>query len=219
MRKTIETRKFTLPELVESGDETDSACESDQEYRVRRASHRPNKADDTPEKEKFDVLKPSGKVLSEDLWPRSVTEIVDGISCIERKEVMNTDSPNINGKIEFKTGRKPKEAIEGDLIRFMHKDHERNSVSWVQGRLVSRIDSLDDAVESEWAMNRFRVDTINTIAHWGVPGIPPSSTTVSVSYGTKWILGIRGDQLSGANDGQIKKLYLGYYEATCMNLA
>ena len=149
MKKARETHKVTLPELVESGDETDSASESGQEYRIRRASHRPHKADDTSEKAKLDVLQPSGKVFYEDLWQKSVTKEVDTTSCIERKEMMNTDSPNANEKIEFKPGRKPKEAIEGDLIRFMYNDYDNNSVSWVQGRLVSRIDNLDDAVESE----------------------------------------------------------------------
>ena len=96
-------------------------------------------------------------------------------SCIVRTEIVNTDSQNANEKIEFKPGRKPMEAIEGDLIRFMYNDYDNNSVSWVQGRLASRIDNLNDAVDSEWAMNRFRVDTISTIAHWGGPGSPPSS--------------------------------------------
>ena len=85
-------------------------------------------------------------------------------SCIVRTEIVNTDSQNANEKIEFKLGRKPKEAIEGDLIRFMYNDYDNNSVSWVQGRLASRIDNLNDAVDSEWRMNRFRVNTISTIA-------------------------------------------------------
>ena len=38
-------------------------------------------------------------------------------------------------KVEFKTGRIPAEAIEGYLIKFMHKDYLHNSTSWVQGRL------------------------------------------------------------------------------------
>ena len=160
---------MTLPELVESGDETNSASESGQEYRIERASHRPYDVDDTSEKAKLDVLQPSGKVCYEDLWQRSVTKEVATNSCIVRTEMVNTDSPNANEKIEFKPGRKPKEGIEGDLIRFMYKDYANNSVSWVQGRLTSRIDKLDDAVDSEWTMNRFRVDTISTIAHWGGP--------------------------------------------------
>ena len=73
---------------------------------------------------------------------------------------------------------------------------------------------MEDAVKSEWTMNRFTVDITSTINHWGDPGIPPPSTTVNISYGTKWALGIEGNQISDTD----KRLYLGYHEATCMDL-
>ena len=129
--------------------------------------------------------------------------------------MMNANKPNINEKIEFKPGRKPKEAIEGDMIRFMYNDYENGSVSWLQGRLVSRIDDLEEAVESEWMRNRFKVDTISTIRHWGSPETPPASTMVNVSYCTDWVLGIQGDC---TDDVQNKKICLGYHEAAYMNL-
>ena len=122
MKKTIETRKFILPELVESGDETDSTSESGQEYRIGRANHQPHEANVTSEKAILGVPQPSGKVVYEDLWLRSVTKRMDTESCMNNTEMMSTDNPNVNEKIEFKSGRKPKEAIEGDLIRFMHND-------------------------------------------------------------------------------------------------
>ena len=162
----------------------------------------------------MDVFQPPGKIWYEDPWQRSITKEMADNSCIVRTERVNTDSQNANEKIEFKLGRKPKEAIEGDLIRFMYNDYDNNSVSWVQGRLTSRIDNLDDAVDSEWTMNRFRVDNIIPIANWGNPKSPPSSTIVNINYYTKWLLGIRNDQLNGITDRKNQKLYLGYYEAT-----
>ena len=143
---------------------------------------------------------------------------MNSVLCIDRMKMMNANESVTNEKIEFKPGRKPKEAIEGDMIRFTYSDYDNDSVSWLQGRLVSRIDKLEDAVESEWMRNRFRVDTISTIAHWGKPEIPPASTTVNVSYCTNWVLGIKGDQLDYTDDVQNEKIYLGYYEATYMNL-
>ena len=89
----------------------------------------------------------------------------------------------------------------------MYKDSANNSISWVQGRLTSRIDKLNDAVDSEWTMNRFRVDNISPIAHWGYSKSPPSSAIVNVSYCTKWLLGIKNVQLNDTDDGQINKLY------------
>ena len=101
----------------------------------------------------------------------------------------------------------------------MYKDSANKSTSWIQGRLSNRIDKLDDAVNSEWTMNRFRVDNIIPIAHWGNPKPPPSSTIVNINYCTKWLLGIKNDQLNDTEDRKNQKLYLGYYEATCMSLA
>ena len=89
---------------------------------------------------------------------------------------MQTNQTSTKNRVQ--AGKKPKEAIEGDMIRFMYNDYENGSVSWLQGRLVSRIDELEDAVESEWMRNRFKVDTISTIGHWGSPETPPASTTV-----------------------------------------
>ena len=218
MKEGIETHKMTLPELVESGDETMPASESGQEYRKGRTNHWSHETNDISEKMRLNVLQSSDSIVREDLWKKIVTKEADSYSCGERKDIIDADDSTASDlvgheelwkkivtkeadtyscgerkeiidadnsiaeeKIEFRPGRKPKEAIEGDLIRLMYKDYDNNSVSWVQGRLVSRIDKLDDAVKSEWTMNRFRVDTISTIAHWGGPGIPPSSTTVNIS--------------------------------------
>ena len=55
MKKTIKTRNLTLPELVESGDETDSDSnpESDQEFRIERVNHQPGSAPDISECAKY----------------------------------------------------------------------------------------------------------------------------------------------------------------------
>ena len=63
-------------------------------------------------------------------------------------------------------------------------------------------------------MNRFAVDTTSTINHWGDPGISPPPATVNISYGTKWALGIEGNQVSDTD----KRLHLGYYEVRYMGL-
>ena len=149
-----------------------------------------------------------------DLWRRNVTEEADIYLGEERKEIMDKTRSSASEMIEFRPGRDPREAIEGDLIRFLHKDHDNNSVSWVQGRLVSRIDKLEDAVRTEWTMNRFTVDITSTINYWGDPGILPSSATVNISYGTKWALGFESSQLSNTD----KRLSLGYHEVVYMGL-
>ena len=187
--KIAESHKLTLTDLVESEDETDSESEMDQEYSIEKASNRTYDTDDTSEKEKLDIFQPSGKICYGNPWKKCMTRKITDNSCIEKTEVENIDSQNANEKIEFKTGRKPKEAIEGDLKRFMYKYSANNSISWVQGRLTSRIDKLNDAVDSEWTMNRFRVNNI------------------------------KNDQLNDTDDSQNKKLYLRYYEATCLSLA
>ena len=119
-------------------------------------------------------------VTREDLWERHVRRKADSYSCEERKESVSINSLDAKEKIKCRPGRDPKEAIEGGLIRFLHKNHD-NSVSWLQGRLVSRIDKLEDAVRSEWTTNRFTVNISSTINHWGDPGFPPPSTTVNIS--------------------------------------
>ena len=76
-----------------------------------------------------DNLTASDLIVHKDLWKRNVTEEADTYSCEERKEIIDRNSLNVKEKIEFRPGRNPKEAIEGDLIRFLHKEHDNNSVS------------------------------------------------------------------------------------------
>ena len=150
----------------------------------------PEEADAYPCEERkgaIDNDNPAGSNLIGHLdpWRRNVTEEAD-----ERKEIIDKTRSSANEMIEFRPGRDPKEAIEGDLIRFLYKNHDNNSVSWVQGRLVSRLDKLEDAIKTEWKTNRFTVDITNIINYWGDPGITPSTVTVNISHGTQWALGL-----------------------------
>ena len=61
-------------------------------------------------------------------------------------ETMGNREPGDTEQLEFKPGRKPKEAIEGDMVRFLYSNDD--SIYWLQGRLNSRIDSLETAIES-----------------------------------------------------------------------
>ena len=99
-----------------------------------------------------DIPAASGLVSWEDLWERHVRRKADSYSCEERKESVSIHSLDAKEKIKFRPGRDPKEAIKGDLIRFLHTNYD-NSVYWLQGRLVRRIDKLEDAIRSEWTTN------------------------------------------------------------------
>ena len=131
---------------------------------------------------------------------------------------MGKKEPGNTEPLEFKPGRKPKEAIEGDVIRFLYSDYDDDSVSWLQGRLNSRIDKLETAVESGWLDNRFKVDMISIITHWGNPKPPPISTTVNLTNKISWALGMKVDPFPETDDARNVKIHLGYMAATSMNL-
>ena len=131
-----------------------------------------------------------------------------------KEEKMNVRNNDEN--VIFSSDRKPRDAIEGDIIRFLYTDPSNASTSWIQGRLASRLDRLDDAFNSEWAMNRFRINDIRAINHWGNPEPPPNSAIVNVNYSTTWVLGIHDDQ---HDDNENQRLVIGYYEVIRLNLA
>ena len=88
----------------------------------------------------------------------------------EGKMIAQDDDKNVI----FSPTRKPRDAIEGDILRFLYTDPSNNSTSWVQGRLACRLDRLDDAMNSEWMMNRFRINDIKDINYWSNPEPLPS---------------------------------------------
>ena len=66
---------------------------------------------------------------------------VQGGRMASNPEMMGNREPGNIEQLEFKPGRKPKEAIEGDMVRFLYSYVD--SIYWLQGRLNSRIDSLE----------------------------------------------------------------------------
>ena len=187
----------------------------EQDFSIEEACHHTYNADSIFGKEELDIFQPSGMIQHGNPRKQCMTKT----SGKDKAEIEYMNKEDDSKKIKFKTGRNPAEAIEGDLIKFMHKDYVHNSTSWVQGRLSKRIDKLNDAINSEWKMNRFRVDNMSTIVHWGEPIPLPSSAIVNINYCTKWLLGIENDQLDDTDDKKSQKLYLGFYEATCLSLA
>ena len=69
--------------------------------------------------------------------------------------------------IEFKPAKKPEGATQGDVIRFMYSPSNDPSAYWLQGTLSRRIDKFETAEKSGWRMNRFKVNKISVIKHWG----------------------------------------------------
>ena len=102
------------------------------------------------------------------------------------------------------------------MIRFLYSDH--NSVCWLQGRLNSRVDTLETAVKSGWVNNRFEVDMISTLTHWGDLKPLPTIITVNLNNKTRWALGIQSGLSSKTGDDRNMKIRLGYTAATSMNL-
>ena len=158
----------------------------------------------------------TGSILIDqpELWKKTVAEKTGTYLSDARKEIIDKTRPKTNEMIEFRPGRDPKEALEGDLIRFLHRNHDNNSISWLQGRLVSRLDDLEDTIRNEWTKNRFIVDITDIINYWGNPGITPSSTTVNITHGTKWALGLESSQVGNTDE----RLSLGCHEAIYMGL-
>ena len=124
------------------------------------------------------IVRPSGK----------------GISCMRKMKEEKINVRNNDENVMFSSDRKPRDAIEGDAIRFLYTDPSNDSTSWMQGRLASRLDKLDDALNSEWAMNRFRINDIRAVNYWSNPEPPPNSAIVNINYSTTWVLGIQDDQ-------------------------
>ena len=71
---------------------------------------------------------------------------------VSSTEMMDNKEPGNTASLEFKPGRRPKEAIEGDVIRFLYSPNDDYSAYWLQGTLNSRIDKLETAVESGWLL-------------------------------------------------------------------
>ena len=77
----------------------------------------------------------------------------------------------------------------GDTIRFMHVSHDRSSSYWLQGVLDKRVDKYEDAERSGWNRNRFRVNNIDVITHWGDLKPLPETLTINLTRKLAWSLG------------------------------
>ena len=95
--------------------------------------------------------------------------------------------------VTFSPTRSPRSAIEGDFLRFPYTNPNDNSNSWVQGRLACRLDKLDDALKSDWMMNRFKIKDIRATDDWSNSEPLPTAAIFNIAYNTEWILGIHND--------------------------
>ena len=91
--------------------------------------------------------------------------------------------------LEFIPATKPEEAKIGETIRFMHNPGDGSSVYWLQGTLDKRMNKYEVAKKSGWTKNRFRVNSISVISHWGDLKPLPETLTINLTKDTTWALG------------------------------
>ena len=120
--------------------------------------------------------------------------------------------------LEFKPGKRPEEAIQGNVIRFMYSPSSDPSAYWLQGTLNSRIDKLETAVKSGWRKNRFEVNKISIIKYWGDPKPLPTTIVVNLTNETAWALGTRIESCSRKECDHNVRIHLGYDAIKTMNL-
>ena len=83
--------------------------------------------------------------------------------------------------LEFVPARKPE--------HFMYNQGNGQSAYWMQGTLEKRLDKYNVAKESKFTRNRFRVNKLSIVNHWGEKGTIPETLTVNLSKNTAWSLG------------------------------
>ena len=104
--------------------------------------------------------------------------------------MMTTERQGEDTKVlEFLPGRKPEVVDVGETIRFMHRSHDGSSSYWLQGILDKRIDKYEDAKKSRWNKNRFRVNSLGIIKHWGDLEPLPETLTTNLTKESAWSLG------------------------------
>ena len=80
--------------------------------------------------------------------------------------------------LEFVPARKPEQAKLGEVVCFMHNLGNGLSAYWMQGTLDKRLDKYSVAKESKFTRNRFRVNKLSIVNHWGEKGTIPETLTV-----------------------------------------
>ena len=71
----------------------------------------------------------------------------------------------------------------------MHIPENSHSTYWMHGTLEKRVDKYEDAKESGFTKNRFRVKNLTIINRWGEKGTIPETLTVNLTRNTAWALG------------------------------
>ena len=101
------------------------------------------------------------------------------IKRILNPHTMTTERRGEDTKVlEFLPERMPEVVDVGDTIRFMYTSHDGSSSYWLQGVLDKRVHKYEDAKKSRWNKNRFRVNSIDIIIHWGdLKPLPKTLTT------------------------------------------
>ena len=128
------------------------------------------------------------------------------------KELEDTKS------LEFKHGKRPEEAIQGDVIRFMYSPNSDPSAYWLQGTLTVRIDDLETAASSGWRKNRFEVNKISIIKYWGDLKTLPTTIVVNLTNETVWALGKKVESCSRKECDHNVRIHHGYDAIKTMNL-
>merc|ERR1712035_310567 len=95
----------------------------------------------------------------------------------ERRSTVNKNN------LSFSMIKNPEEAIEGDTLIFPH------SISWFQGKLACRFDTLNNARSSGWRTNRFKINEIRAIDDPNNSRNLPATALYNLSYNSDWILG------------------------------
>ena len=72
--------------------------------------------------------------------------------------------------------------------------------------------------KSEWKMNRFRVDNISVIKHWGDLKPLPEIITVNLTKETAWSLGKEVESTPVKKDSPTIRIRLGYDAIKDMDL-
>ena len=101
----------------------------------------------------------------------------------------NSETIKVTKVLQFFSDTQPKDAKLGETIRFMHNPGDGSSVYWIQGTLSKRMNKYDVAKKSGWTKNRFRVNSISVISHWGDLKPLPETLTINLTKDTAWALG------------------------------
>ena len=106
-------------------------------------------------------------------------------------KTIHDEEPEYTKLLELESEKRPEKAVQGNVIWFLYIPINDPLVYWLEGILSNRIDEYEVARESGWRQNRFVVNKIKIIKHWG--NLKPLPKTISMGTGHKdWILPCKG---------------------------